>query len=204
MALQRRVTGTRTRFAASHVDPSNQCWGSPFVALSARSSGTIDTAPQSQSTMVIGDYKLQAGKRGSNRKRCCDGTDFIGRFPPRFAPRLARSLGGPIAIYKRAVLIVALVSLPALGHGEPTKARAAETVSPKTAITLSRLDASKLESEKFEYQKALEEKKLGVEQLKAWLTGGSILIPLVLGILTLAWQSRTATKLKEREASGCF
>ena len=99
----------------------------------------------------------------------------------RHSARLARSLGGPIAIYKRAVLIVALVSLPALGHGEPTKASAAETVSPKTAITFE-LDASKLESEKFEYQKALEEKKLGVEQLKAWLTGGSILIPLVLGI----------------------
>lgn len=121
----------------------------------------------------------------------------------RHSARLARSLGGPIAIYKRAVLIVALVSLPALGHGEPTKASAAETVSPKTAITFES-DASKLESEKFEYQKALEEKKLGVEQLKAWLTGGSILIPLVLGILTLAWQSRTTTKLKEREALDAF
>jgi len=65
-------------------------------------------------------------------------------------------------------------------------------------------ETTRLEREKFEHQKTLEEQKLEVERLKAWLTGGSILIPLLLGVITLAWQSRTAAKLKDREAKDSF
>jgi hypothetical protein len=46
----------------------------------------------------------------------------------------------------------------------------------------------------------IEEKKLSVERQKMWLTAGSILIPLGLGVLTLYWQSKSALKLKEKEA----
>lgn len=65
-------------------------------------------------------------------------------------------------------------------------------------------DALKLEREKFEYQKDLERQKLEVERLKAWSTGGSILIPLILGVSTLAWQTRSANKLKDRDAKDLF
>lgn len=61
-----------------------------------------------------------------------------------------------------------------------------------------------LEREKFEYQKQLETQRLEIEHLKAWLTGGSILLPLLLGVLTLAWQTRSANKLKDRDAKDMF
>jgi hypothetical protein len=65
-------------------------------------------------------------------------------------------------------------------------------------------DLQTLERAKFEYQKQLEDEKLVVERLKAWLTGGSILIPLALGVFTLWWQTRTANAIKDREARDTF
>lgn len=74
-------------------------------------------------------------------------------------------------------------------------------VGPRTTTTNA---SSSFEHEKFEYQKTLEEKKLEVERLKAWLTGGSILIPLLLGLMTLTWQTRATEKQKERDARDAF
>ncbi len=103
-------------------------------------------------------------------------------------------------IYK-FLLIIAFFSLSPLGHSVSVHASSAQTVN---ATVIPESGALKLEREKFEYQKILEDKKLEVEQLKAWLNGGSIVIPLLLGAITLAWQSRTAAKLKEREARDAF
>jgi hypothetical protein len=97
-----------------------------------------------------------------------------------------------------AVIFTAL-AWPALAQiSSPPPATA-----PTPLVTAEPL-ALTLEREKFEYQKQLETEKLAVERLKAWATGGSILLPLALGILTLAWQTRTANKLKDREAKDMF
>jgi hypothetical protein len=61
-----------------------------------------------------------------------------------------------------------------------------------------------LEKLKFDFQKRLEERKLSLEWYKAWITGGSLLIPLLLGVITLAWQSKTTAKFKEDEAKSAF
>jgi hypothetical protein len=79
------------------------------------------------------------------------------------------------------------------------------TIAPAPAASSSATsELLILEREKFEYQRTLEGEKLAVERLKAWLTGGSILIPLLLGILTLAWQARTAAQLKDKDARDAF
>jgi len=65
-------------------------------------------------------------------------------------------------------------------------------------------EESRLEHEKFEYQKVIEQQKLEVERLKAWSTGGSIFIPLLLGVFTVYWQSRMSNKLKDRETRDLF
>ena len=50
----------------------------------------------------------------------------------------------------------------------------------------------------------LEQQKLDVERLKAWLTFGSILVPLITGMGAIYWQVRSATQLKETEAKSAF
>lgn len=80
----------------------------------------------------------------------------------------------------------------------------ASTQAPPTPPLSSDTTALKLEREKFEYQQQLESQKLEVERLKAWLTGGSILLPLALGVFTLVWQTRTANKHKDRDAKDMF
>ena len=77
-------------------------------------------------------------------------------------------------------------------------------VAQATTSSLAGTDQSRLERERFDYLKHLEDQKLEVERLKAWLTGGSILLPLGLGVLTLYWQSRNANKLKDRETKDAF
>lgn len=101
------------------------------------------------------------------------------------------------------IFAVALLFFTSAAHCAPNRSGIAP-VTAENVSTSGISETAKLEREKFEYQKALEEKKLEVEQLKAWLTGGSILIPLLLGILTLGWQSRTAAKLKDRDAKDAF
>jgi len=61
-----------------------------------------------------------------------------------------------------------------------------------------------LERSKFEFNSRLEQDKLEIEKLKAWLTGLSVLIPLVIGMTTLLWQSRSTLKLKKRDAIDSF
>lgn len=103
----------------------------------------------------------------------------------------------------KTIFAIALLLFTSAAHCTPNRSGIAP-VTVESAATSGTFETAKLEREKFEYQKALEEKKLEVEQLKAWLTGGSILIPLLLGILTLSWQSRTAAKLKDRDAKDAF
>lgn len=76
------------------------------------------------------------------------------------------------------------------------------SVAPSTVVP--NISAMKLEREKFEFQIQLEAQKLEVERLKSWLTGGSIVLPLLLGIFTLAWQTRSANRLKDRDAREMF
>lgn len=56
-----------------------------------------------------------------------------------------------------------------------------------------------LARQQFEFQKEIENRKLGIEKQKAWLTGGSILLPLVLGSFGVYLQVRSAFKLKGQE-----
>lgn len=98
---------------------------------------------------------------------------------------------------QRLILLGALFTLSCSVLAQPKVPQPVMALSPS-------LDAIKLEREKFEYQKELERQKLEVERLKAWATGGSIFIPLFLGILTLAWQTRTSNSLKDREARDQF
>jgi len=65
-------------------------------------------------------------------------------------------------------------------------------------------DPTQLERAKFEFNVQLERDKLSIERLKAWITGFSVLIPLALGVITLAWQSRSALILKRKDASDAF
>lgn len=75
------------------------------------------------------------------------------------------------------------------------KAESALVSEPKvdTQIELAR--------QQFEFQKELESKKLEIERQKAWTTGGSILLPLLLGSLGIYLQVRSAFKLKAQELS---
>ncbi|MDP3655281.1 MAG: hypothetical protein Q8R67_26775 [Rhodoferax sp.] len=107
-----------------------------------------------------------------------------------------------MAIYK-TILSIALLLLSFSAFCAPKEVSAIQAVPVKIA-TNAVPETANLEREKFEYQKSLEDKKLEIERLKAWLTGGSILIPLLLGVLTLAWQSHTAAKLKDRDAKDAF
>ncbi|GGA37377.1 hypothetical protein [Dyella nitratireducens] len=65
-------------------------------------------------------------------------------------------------------------------------------------------ESEQFERDKFEYEKSFKERELQVERMKAWLTGLSILVPLGLGMLTLAWQTSSANRLKDREAKDAF
>ena len=76
------------------------------------------------------------------------------------------------------------------------------TFSDETAPVV--VTSERLEREKFEFQKKLELEKLKIERSTAWLTGGSILIPLLLGVVTILWQSRSAMKIKDRDARDAF
>lgn len=98
----------------------------------------------------------------------------------------------------RALLSTSLLALSCVAAAQPKAPPQPPPVSSPS------LDLIKLEREKLEYQKELEKQKLDVERLKAWATGGSILIPLILGVFTLAWQTRSANKLKDREAKDQF
>jgi hypothetical protein len=69
----------------------------------------------------------------------------------------------------------------------------------------------RLARETFEYQQTLEKQKLmleaqklDVERQKAWLTGGTIVLPLALGLLTLYWQGQVANRLRDREGKDAF
>lgn len=105
--------------------------------------------------------------------------------------------GGRMNILKSA-LIITFFLFTTLVFGVSTQiAQTEKKVFPET-------ETVKLEKMKFEYQKVLEEKKLQVERLKAWLTGGSIIIPLLLGLSTLIWQSKNTLKLKKTEAQDAF
>jgi hypothetical protein len=64
--------------------------------------------------------------------------------------------------------------------------------------------SSEIERLKFEFHKANEYEKLQVERQKAWISGAALLIPLLLGVFTLYWQSRSAMRLREREANDAF
>ena len=98
-------------------------------------------------------------------------------------------------------LAIAVLLAPAMAGqvGSPTS-----TVASTVPTAASAPEAIQLEREKFAYQKELEEKKLEVERLKAWATGGSILIPLLLGIFTLAWQSKATSLQRDRDARDAF
>lgn len=56
-----------------------------------------------------------------------------------------------------------------------------------------------LARQQFEFQKELENKKLDIERQKAWLTGGSILVPLLIGSLGIYLQVKSAFNLKAQE-----
>jgi hypothetical protein len=96
-----------------------------------------------------------------------------------------------------------LLALPSVVLAEAGQPAPKDPAPEKSAAPVASLTAV-LDREKFEYQKQLENRRLEVERLKSWLTGGSILIPLLLGVITLAWQSRTAAKLKDRDAKDAF
>jgi len=57
-----------------------------------------------------------------------------------------------------------------------------------------------LERERFEFDKQLEQKRLAVEQLKAWLSGASILIAVLIGVLMVHY----ALKQQEKRARSLF
>ena len=61
-----------------------------------------------------------------------------------------------------------------------------------------------LETEKLEFNKQLERDKLAVEEKKTWFTVLSFSFPLVLGVFTLWWQSKSALDMKKKDASDAF
>ena len=61
-----------------------------------------------------------------------------------------------------------------------------------------------IDRERFEFNKKLEYDKLSVERDKTQFSGLALFLPLLLGILTLAWQQRLAFRLKEAEAKLSF
>jgi hypothetical protein len=126
----------------------------------------------------------------------------LDRYVEIFCTMMVRQQGFYMAVSK-SILSIALTLLSFVAYNPPKEVSAMQA-APEKLLTNVVSETAKLEREKFEYQKVLEDKKLEVERLKALLTGGSILIPLLLGIFTLAWQSRTATKLKDRDAKDTF
>ena len=97
-------------------------------------------------------------------------------------------------------LLVGSVSLarPALAEAQQAQIGPAAPDQTVPAQTIA------LERSKFEFHKELERKKLEVEQTKAWLTGASILTPILLGWITLVLQLRSTYKLRERQAKDDF
>lgn len=94
---------------------------------------------------------------------------------------------------------------PALAEPQQAQVGAAAPDQTVLAQTLA------LERSKFEFQKELELKKLELEgrkleadDKKAWLTGAWILIPILLGWITLAFQLRSTHRLRERQAKEDF
>jgi hypothetical protein len=116
---------------------------------------------------------------------------LLASFPVSFAP----------------LLCCAILAFSSLAIAQPNPP--VPTSPPAIQFEETRFAFQKEMAEKqFSFQKELEERKVAGEKekakLTAWLNGGSILIPLLLGVVTLAWQSRSAQKLKEKEAKDAF
>ena len=118
-----------------------------------------------------------------------------------------RSLAHVFALMALGLLALAGSCVSAAERGDlmpqPTTVSIERSAIDQDRLELEREKAA-LEREKFKFQIQLEQEKLSVERLKGWLTGGSILIPLLLGIITLAWQTRTTAQLRERESRDAF
>ena len=83
-----------------------------------------------------------------------------------------------------------LTSLTALGQQPASAPSAPSSNSPVSPTTSKGSD--------------LEQQKLEIERMKAWLTVGSILVPLLTGIGAIYWQVRSSAQLKETEAKNAF
>jgi hypothetical protein len=104
--------------------------------------------------------------------------------------------------HRAACSMVLCVALIAPGMAIISTSRSeAQTVGASSTRSPESIELEKL---KFEFEKGLEANKLAIEREKMWITGGSLLIPLLLGVITLAWQSWTTAKQKERDASDAF
>lgn len=90
------------------------------------------------------------------------------------------------------ILLVILISCAGQSLGQVPKTVPNENVSSA--------DSAEIERQKLD----VERQKLQLEKLKAWLTASSIFFPLVLGIIVIYLQVRTAFKIREAEAKSAF
>jgi hypothetical protein len=98
---------------------------------------------------------------------------------------------------------VFVLTLSLLNSKTAAQSRAGSTgwTSTNDSESIKTIPESNLElaRQQFEFQKAIENEKLGTEKLKAWLTGGSILLPLLIGLGGIYWQVRSAFDLKAKD-----
>ncbi|HBB88839.1 MAG TPA: hypothetical protein DC047_14615 [Blastocatellia bacterium] len=90
------------------------------------------------------------------------------------------------------VLLITLIGCAFQSLGQPPK--------PGFNENLNTADNIEIERQKVD----IERQKLQLEKLKPWLTAGSILFPLVLGVVAAYLQMRTAFKIREAEAKSAF
>ena len=90
------------------------------------------------------------------------------------------------------VLLAALISCAGQSLGQP------QITVPKEKV--SSADNLEIERQKLE----IEKQKLQLERLAAWLTVGSIFLPLAVGLFAIHSQVKTAFQIKEAEAKSAF
>ena len=105
------------------------------------------------------------------------------------------------------VILLVLISVSAIlflnsnTSAQPSGSVSERKESASNSEAIKTLAESNLElaRQQFDFQKAIENEKLKTEKLKAWLTGGSILLPLMIGVLGAYWQIRSAFTLKAKD-----